>query len=691
MHTQDLRLRMGKPLSQYVPRDIDGEKRDGLLPFVGCDEFKPVNIGSEQIDLCIGDTVRLAIDSSLYGYQWSTGDTSYYTSMNDTNFFGDTLITVSAIKSNTRFYDTVLVRVHNLYADAGPDTALCSMSPLELIGKGNASMAWNNTYFGDTFNVIVDDTMEVVLKVYNEHGCYAYDTMMINGWAKPWADFPETYRACDYENYKIQAPSQPNVTYVWKRNALPDTFGTDSFFYVSQSALYTLIMKSNFGCMTTKTQEVEIKVSPKMPDVFFVPNDSFCLGDSIYAYLNETDGSYFWNGQQSNDTGKYISSTTNLEVTVRYRGCHSDTNRHLVVENPKMQKPIIVSDNNLKGCQGDSLMLTTATKYARYNWNNGLKEDTIYLHSNGLLKVKVWDAVGCESPYSDLALINFYPKPLRPKITSSNGNNFCEGDSTLLTGPGGYLYYVWSGNGIDTTDQRVAKSGGGYYLRVVDTNFCTSDASNKYSIALKPAPPVPQIQGDTILCLGTGLELMAIPNNLDKYYWDDGDTNRTRTLTSGGAFKVKAIGNNLCESEYSELHTVTEKQRPNKPTVESIGNDSLRSSLTAASYNWYLDNTSLNKHTRSILAMTTGDYEVALFEGGCESERSDVLYFIPSGIDENQEEAVIKVYPNPGKGLFFIETPIKYQGHMLRVYDMHGSLIKSATIQNTKQEVDLGM
>jgi hypothetical protein len=693
IHTTDLRLMRGTPIS-IVNTDIDGDYRSDTLPFIGCDEHKIVNLNQEDtIHLCQGDSVKLRIAGGLSNYQWSTGSNTYYTWVKTDGFAGDTQIVASAIEQNLRFYDTVLVRVHFVYAYAGEDTSLCDGQLVDLIGQGNAKLRWrymSQTHTGDTFTLYVQDTMEAILKVSDDFGCIAYDTAYVNGLPIPELSLKKVVRVCEYEPYTIRLINQPLVSYTWKINNLPDTISTDTLLVVDSSGKYTAILESIYGCTSSATQEVEIKQTPPKPLMFVTPNDSFCFGDSVFVYTNSYPGTYLWNGKEISDSGIFVNQTQTASVSLIERECHSDTSYFSVTEKNRLQKPVIVSPTNLKGCQGDSVLLTTANKYHRYQWFHGSKDDTVFYHSNGLTKVMVWDQMGCESPYSDVALINFYPKPLRPKITSSNGNNFCEGDSTILTGPGGYLYYVWSGNGIDTTEQRVAKSGGGYYLRVVDTNFCTSDASNKYSITLKPAPPVPQIQGDTILCIGTDIELMAIPNNLDKYYWDDGDTNRTRTLTNGGAFKVKAIGNNLCESEFSELHTVTEKQRPSKPTVESIGNDSLRSSLTAASYNWYLDNTNLNKHTRSILAMTTGDYEVALFEGGCESERSDVLYFIPSGIDENQVEAMIKVYPNPGNGLFFIETPTKYKGQVLRIYDMHGSLIKSATIQNTKQEVDLG-
>ncbi len=124
------------------------------------------------------------------------------------------------------------------------------------------------------------------------------------------------------------------------------------------------------------------------------------------------------------------------------------------------------------------------------------------------------------------------------EITTDGAPAICEGGSIELNAVGNGEHAWSTGEAGDTI---VVTEEGAY--TVTSTNACGT-ATASITIVLQE-PPVAAIEGDTLICPGTALELTAIGG--DTYLWDNGSTDQSIQVDTPGTYSV--LVSNACGSD----------------------------------------------------------------------------------------------------------------------------------------------
>ena len=263
---------------------------------------------------------------------------------------------------------------------------------------------------------------------------------------------------------------------------------------------------------------------------------SICTGDS--ALLRITD--FAWNGSLSVNgpgsvqwqlNGINIPGANNLSYYATLPGtykvlfslsCGSGfSNEIQVISLSNPPTPTILGDFNF--CQGSSTVLTANGAFSSYLWSTGETTQAITVNTDGPYTVSVSNAAGCTSMAT--AVVTENPNPV-PNIT---GNNLiCQGSTAVLDAGAGFTAYLWSPGSMTQTVN--VGLPGPYTVWVTDVNGCTG--SDTFVLNVNPAP-VPQITGNTILCLPQTTTLDA-GGGYSLYQWNIGTVSQTITVSSIG-------------------------------------------------------------------------------------------------------------------------------------------------------------
>lgn len=235
--------------------------------------------------------------------------------------------------------------------------------------------------------------------------------------------------------------------------------------------------------------------------------------------------------------------------------------------------------------------------------------------------VSIADAF-CESERTEvIATVNYISAP----ILSVNGNLiFCEGGSTELLAPSGFVSYAWSSG--QSTEVILATTTGSYSVIVTDSDGCTSEPSSPIDIVanLLPAKPIIAHSSPTSFCEGGSVQLNA-PPGFTGYLWSTTETTEAILVDATGVFSVVVTDANGCASVASDNIVITENVPPAQPVITIQGNATAcigeSVSLTAPIGFTYLWSTT--ETTQQISVTTAGNYTVTITDSNnCSSVAS---------------------------------------------------------------------
>jgi gliding motility-associated-like protein len=232
----------------------------------------------------------------------------------------------------------------------------------------------------------------------------------------------------------------------------------------------------------------------------------------------------------------------------------------------------------------------------------------------------------------------------KPSINPSGSLSICNGNVVFLSAPSGFTQYIWTKDGTtlsDATQQIQVSQSGNYNLKVSD-GTCQSEASDAFFLTAIPAPAKPaapevrRCNEGTVTLTATG----ATGTQLYRWYDDPAINNllftgpayTTPLLTSSRNYYVSIFdtGTN-CESSRVAVTAVVVNIA--KPSINPAGSLSICKGsvvfLSApsgfAQYIWTKDGTTLSDATQQILASQSGNYNLKVSDGTCQSEPSDAF------------------------------------------------------------------
>ncbi len=211
-------------------------------------------------------------------------------------------------------------------------------------------------------------------------------------------------------------------------------------------------------------------------------------------------------------------------------------------------------------CKGDSVMLYPKEDYKHYKWSTGSKNRYIWVNKPGKYYLIAANDE-CDSTTSNVIEVFFHQEPV-PPIQSTEGNQICTGDSTILFSGNNYLSYYWSTG--DTTKNTLVKEEGLYQLFVIDSNGCKG--RNDYYVKINPLPePKIKYYDDSLICDEDYL-LLKTEENYVSYKWFDefgnelqADDNTYGKISESGKYRVVVVDSNGCRGESPIFEAVIKK------------------------------------------------------------------------------------------------------------------------------------
>ena len=303
------------------------------------------------------------------------------------------------------------------------------------------------------------------------------------------------------------------------------------------------------------------------------------------------------------------------------------------------------------------------TLNANVVWNN-------LIYGTIQIKVRGYNNVGY-GLYSLPLLVTINPKTIAGTV--SGGTNICLGDSTGLLALSGQVGKVikwqksfnnsiWTDLSDTNLTYREAPSANGIwtYRAVVQSGVCAilySD-STIVNVGYNPVASAGAISGATNVCQGQNSVLYTVPTiaNATSYIWTLPNgatvTSSSNNITinyennaSSGDIKVR--GSNACGVGDSSTLAIIVNPMPVTPVIIQ-NNNSLNSNATIGNQ-WYNLTTGIitGATAQTFNPSQIDNYFTIVTLGGCKSDSSNIIYYNNTGIETNDNNATLRIYPNP--------------------------------------------
>ncbi|MBC8320069.1 MAG: T9SS type A sorting domain-containing protein [Bacteroidetes bacterium] len=513
-----------------------------------------INIQPSDTTISYGHCIELFGAVGDYTYQWLVGDSLVDTTQ---NIYTCPLDTTQYNHIATNSYgcpgeDSIMVNIHFLSFDLGPDITICEGNCTTITGPPN--MVLYNWFVADTLYDTVQiihpcpvETTQYTLWVEDEYGATAEDSIMVYVLPSPTINFEDdSLNVCVGNNVLLTVEASPDVnTFIWSYNGNVAITTTNSYNLVKPMVsgyVYVEGLQDN-GCNATDSTYLTVLPYPEI----VVSNDtSICSGQPVT--LSVSGGSFFlWivDGDTIStdstivvypvDSTNYIARTAFADSM-----CYSEDNVIVTVHNSAATE--ILYDTTIF-CTYEEVVLT-ASGADFYEWIPGGDTNLIYsfiITDTTTIWLTGTTIDGCQQTDS----VTNYNLPSPDVSISGLLPSYCENDSGVpLSGtpPGG----LFTGPGVIGNNFYPQSAGPGVHIvKYTYTNI--EDCTGSDSL-------ITTVYGNSgIIDLGPDFTLLPEDNKIldagsgfESYFWTTGATTRSITVfgtdKSPGTYEYAVMG-----------------------------------------------------------------------------------------------------------------------------------------------------
>ncbi len=306
---------------------------------------------------------------------------------------------------------------------------------------------------------------------------------------------------------------------------------TTSTKTVSSSGIYWVEVS---GACGTQRDSVQININGNPVNFTLGPDTIICNGSQlIFNVYDSSYTAYLWN-DNSTDSSKEATISGTYAVTITNQ-CGTSSDSVIVL----IQDSVPVNlGNDSTICSGNSLLLVAGNNFSTYLWQDGSSLQTYSVQTSGAYFVEVTNACGNSS---DTILINFLSPPI--PVISSDTISICSGDSALVfVNSCSGCSFLWDNNSVDTLTYYFDS---GFHFVLV-SNFC-GNSKDSFLIYLENSNNI-NLGNDLSLCSGDSILLNA-GAGYNNYLWQDGSSNQTFLVKTGGIYFVSVSNNCTISSD----------------------------------------------------------------------------------------------------------------------------------------------
>ena len=624
---------------------------DSILIFVN----QPHILG--QAEACIGDAIQLSTInqgySSLFQYTWSTGDTTV--SINN-NFTSSQNVWVESVGAHSTCYDTIGVVINSL-----PNATIIKEMPFNnaqtnvklVCGSGNhpsTTYNWNNGQTGGTIDVYPSQSSWFTATVNSPEGCWTTDSVYIEVESKTFIVNLENQNVSSTPhitgNFNGWSTSNDSLTHIggdlWAKTIQLVKQDTIAFKFINGNSWqdphdWTSCSSLSYQSMGNRYMIVESTIDTlgpfqlsscnNFPVVDIVSQDSIlaCYGDTVKLFASALLDSVKW--QTGSDDFIYtLPGSFNGQMgVVAYYSSGVRLVDTITIQQDSYIDTSITVLGSLDICTGDTTTLALNSSYQVF-WHDSITSSIRNFNSSDTVYATLTSLLGCSASTDTLIITEGNLPDVNLTVSS---NNICDGDTAFVSVPfSPEATYLWSNQA--TNSQTWVTSTSAIFVIATDTNSGCSAQSSIVFITSHNVPNEPIIFGDTVVSVGDTLKY-SIQNSNSSYDY-------SWSLVGPGTWYSSSSDSTL---------------------VEIIWNNTGTAILEASAANAY-----------------------------CSNSSTTTIFISSIGIEENQE--LKGIYPNPSNGLVHFEISALHQESIeVQLFNLQGSLIRTSTIDNTHQSLDL--
>ncbi|MBK8280017.1 MAG: gliding motility-associated C-terminal domain-containing protein [Saprospiraceae bacterium] len=535
---------LGNQNSITIPDPEIGEEIKLNLIYKGCTIAKSLIIDSliikkfdvgiianKDLKLCAGDSILLTA-SILNGigpfqFRWSNGVMSDHVMIKSsgfqtlwiTNGLGCTDSASLSISISDPLKVSVVQRDINCFGDS---TGLIRIDPVG--GFFPYIFSWSTGAIGNTKDSISKLAAgSYKYTVTDNIGCTIADIVTLAQNPKLILTSNSTIASCtgsiDGTAEVISAGGLPGYTYRW------NTGSTTNQLQHLNPGIYTVSVTDRASC--TSTIDINIEQKSIIP---IQRNDTICPGSNIQI-------------------GHRIHSLTGiyLDTLKTIQGCDSIIQTNLMVLPFEVK---IKADRPADLCAGDSisLMASVVGEFSplMYSWNNGSKEDNIWINKTGIQTVQVYNAFGCTVTASLEIRVG---SPLSIDVNKRNIDCFGASSGIIkIVTTGGLLPYKYLWATGERSDSVSALPIGQYSVTVTDIAGCSLTEGINLSQNQKLELTTNVIQATCNLSMDGSVSVFPSGGVAEYHYsWNNGSSQNSITKLNPGAYQVTVTDKEGCK------------------------------------------------------------------------------------------------------------------------------------------------
>lgn len=406
-------------------------------------------------------------------------------------------------------------------------------------------------------------------------------------------------------------------------------------------------------------------VSQMSPDLCFVNDQFFHLVEQVSGtdpvdltqyFILADDGDWangaYWDATpQWEDMGNETAGVSGGYNTVTNPAWNDFSNSAFILGNAL---PTVSIDAVSPLCESASPISLSASpaggSYFGTGVSNGMFDPAGAGNGTHTITYTYTDGNGCtNSAELDIEVEN------APTVTITSSNNgaleLCDGETLDLTATAGFVDYAWTPAGQGETI--TVSQGGQYSVTATDANGCVGTSAIANVTVQQNPEPIVTADGPTAFCEGDFVVLSTAPNQ-GGYDWEiTNGTDPTTVVTESGDYFVTVTNQFGCVGvSNSILVDVT----PMDDAFITSDDNELTVDPPGTGYQWFINGDPIPGATDITYdAIQSGNYHVEYIgPNGCPTAADVYEFTFQVGVDELGVFESLSLYPNPGKGEFFV-------------------------------------
>ena len=313
---------------------------------------------------------------------------------------------------------------------------------------------------------------------------------------------------------------------------------------ISEPGEYRVTATSSEGCLSESNFVID---TFNLTPVSIIGEDQICENSISDLNISGNHSEVLWS---TGDTSNLIFITVPgiySVTTTDNNGC-TGVGIKTVTQSPS---PSITFIGDQEICDGESTTLVILENHADYLWNDQSEDSILTITEPGIYSLTVTDFNDCTANSSTLVTVFDLPRP-----SIAGGQDFCFGDSIVLSSTDAFESYLWNDN--STADTLVVSDSGNFQLIVTDINGCTGSVTTMVN---ENNEITPFITGDLDFCSGdTGT--IALDQNYPTITWNDNSTDQTLEVSTPGIYAATVTDNTGCSAVTQTVVTVMDQLQP---------------------------------------------------------------------------------------------------------------------------------